>query len=468
MIRGYHIGLRKKKGRARRHALVGAGPCQRLSGGALPLRTPRHHNAENATAPRPSPSPRPVSGSPDARPHERPNHRHRSRGQRRGQHRLPRRPRAAHRLSHRCHRAGCRNASRRLPRPCRNAAGRARFHADPDRGGGPPLPHRPPGRGPGPAHDPELFPRRHRAGDGGPLARGARSLDADRGPRRRPPLRARHRRQQGAVLGQPLGAQGRAGDARAAGVQRHVAHRDGGGNRLARARRGDRGTSRASGRRPPPGLRRPAPVGGDAHDLPRRAGWPDLPAAPEATHGRAAFRQFRRAPEKPGAGNGPCAHHDIRARGRGAGPRLDPGGGRPGLPHAPRWRHPRRRRGRRRLGHARPDPGGAGPCLVLGRDPRLHLRRPRPPGQCDPAGGDGLGAAAPRHGAGTGEARRSPARASGGPWLRRYRGDGGWRGLSRHGHAARSPRRGVRGGLGRTDHRQSARHPAVAGRLASE
>jgi acetylornithine deacetylase/succinyl-diaminopimelate desuccinylase-like protein len=62
----------------------------------------------------------------------------------------------------------------------------------------------------------------------------------------------------------------------------------------------------------------------------------------------------------------------------------------------------------------------------------------------------------------------SPARASGRPWLRRYRGDGGWRGLSRHRHAARSPRRGVRGGLGRTDHRQSARHPAVAGRLASE
>jgi hypothetical protein len=184
--------------------------------------------------------------------------------------------------------------------------------------------------------------------------------------------------------------------------------------------------------------------------------------------GRAAFGEFRRAPEKPGAGNGPCAHHDIRARGRGAGPRLDSGRGRPGLTRAPRGRHPRRRRDRRGLGHARPDPGGAGLCLVLGRNPRLHLRRPRPPGQRDPARGHGLGAAAPCHGAGPETARRHLRAHLAAHGLRRYRGDRGWRGLPRHRHAARSSRRGVRGGLGRTDHRQSARHPAVAGRLAAQ
>ena len=95
---------------------------------------------------------------------------------------------------------------------------------------GRPHPARGPDRGRGPPHRARLRPRRHRPRDGGALDPGGRPL-AD-GARGRPPLRARHGRQQGTAHHQHGGAPRGARDARAARLQRQVHGRDRRGERL--------------------------------------------------------------------------------------------------------------------------------------------------------------------------------------------------------------------------------------------
>ena len=139
------------------------------------------------------------------------------------------------------------------------------------------------GPGPGAARHPHrgcraadrarLRPRRRHPRPGGPVDQGQGSVD--HGPRRRPPLRPRHRRQQGPAHPQHGGARRGAGRARRpARLQRQVHHRDGRGGGLQGPGRAGRARTRRTS--PPtcssPPTARACKPGAADHDarLPRR------------------------------------------------------------------------------------------------------------------------------------------------------------------------------------------------------
>ena len=170
-----------------------------------------------------------------------------------------------------------------------------------------------------------LRPRRRHPRPGGAVDQGQRALDHR--PRRRSPLRPRHRRQQRPAYPQHGGARRGAGRAgRQARLQCQVHDRDRRGGRLQGAGRAGSGQQGGLRRRCADRFGRPARKAGAADHDARLPGRPQFRSRLRAARGRASFRQLGRSDRQPRRHPRACAGLHRRAEGRaaGAGPRRLP------------------------------------------------------------------------------------------------------------------------------------------------
>ena len=370
--------------------------------------------------------------------------------------------------------AALRELSRRRdgaePRPARIYVAHSRQSV------GPAVPGGGAHRGCGPAHGPDLRPRRHGARSRRPVAAGPFALGADR--RRPAHLWPRHGRQQGPAQHQHRGAGGGAGRARrrrrAPGLQHQDPDRDGRGGRLGRAAR----ALHAAQARPAAGgladrLGRPAHRARSADDLSRCARrLPDRPHRRSA-RGRPSFRQLGRPPRQSRDHPGACARLHHRCT------RHDPGAGMAAAAaaigaHAAGRRGSRRRRQRPdrrpRLGRTGAHAGRARVRLEQFRGAGIHDRHAGPSGQRHsgqrarplPVALRGRNRRR-RHRSGAAPSPRPPSAS------RRCEVRGGDDGFFRASRLdPEDPWVGFTAAIDRAHHRQGADHPAQSRRLAAQ